>query len=155
MRRICVIAVWYEKEGWMKIKGNMIQDFLLMFPHQIPRFRFLHFFFNSWTLCCLPALPSPLHQFPSCSSRGSKVKVKLNKPVWSNIEIFCSMQWRKQYHRLQRLLYDVVINLFISSKKLKVVAQGTETYGTFYSGDSYICLSVSCDHTLMKYLMTQ
>ena len=27
-RRICVIAVWYEKEGWMKIKGNMIQDFL-------------------------------------------------------------------------------------------------------------------------------
>ncbi|XP_058948770.2 gelsolin, cytoplasmic [Pocillopora verrucosa] len=26
-------------------------------------------------------------------------------------------------------------------EKLKVVAQGTETYGTFYSGDSYICLS--------------
>ena len=53
------------------------------------------------------------------------------------------MRYTSRYRRVSGFsCFDVKLRLFLP-QKLKVVAQDVSTYGTFYSGDSYICLSVS------------
>lgn len=57
----------------------------------------------------------------------------------------------------EEVVLKVVLNpwnfLYHLLQKLKVVPQDVKTYGTFYSGDSYICLSVSFAGTSVQFFI--